>query len=142
MATHSSILAWKFHGQRSLAGYSPWDHKESDMTEDQHTHSSDGAVGGSKYFLKDNHSQLMVLLYFTEQSKENCLVFPPVSCQPSSSLCLTHALGLLSCDKGSAVSKPSLSRVPWFLSILAMVGGFAALSIFPSLLDHPQQQTC
>ena len=24
MATHSSILAWKSHGQRSLAGYSPW----------------------------------------------------------------------------------------------------------------------
>ena len=24
MATHSSILAWKFHGQRTLAGYSPW----------------------------------------------------------------------------------------------------------------------
>ena len=23
MATHSSILAWKSHGQRSLAGYSP-----------------------------------------------------------------------------------------------------------------------
>ena len=23
----------EFHGQRSLAGYSPWDHKESDMTE-------------------------------------------------------------------------------------------------------------
>ena len=28
MATHSSILAWKFHGQKSLAGYSSWDHKE------------------------------------------------------------------------------------------------------------------
>ena len=28
MATHSSILAWKFHGQRTLAGYSPWGHKE------------------------------------------------------------------------------------------------------------------
>ena len=27
MATQSSILAWKSHGQRSLAGYSPWDHK-------------------------------------------------------------------------------------------------------------------
>ena len=27
MATYSSILAWKFHRQRSLAGYSPWDHK-------------------------------------------------------------------------------------------------------------------
>ena len=27
MATHSSILAWKSHGQRNLAGYSPQDHK-------------------------------------------------------------------------------------------------------------------
>ena len=27
------ILAWKFQGQRSLAGYSPWVCKESDMTE-------------------------------------------------------------------------------------------------------------
>ena len=33
MATHSSILAGEFHGQRSLAGYSAWDHKESDTTE-------------------------------------------------------------------------------------------------------------
>ena len=33
MATHSCILAWKCHGQRSLAGYSPWGCKESDMTE-------------------------------------------------------------------------------------------------------------
>ena len=24
MANHYSILAWKSHGQRSLAGYSPW----------------------------------------------------------------------------------------------------------------------
>ena len=27
MASHSSILAWEIHGQRSLAGYSPWGHK-------------------------------------------------------------------------------------------------------------------
>ena len=27
MTTHSSVLAWKSHGQRSLAGYSPWGHK-------------------------------------------------------------------------------------------------------------------
>ena len=33
VATHSSILAWKAHGQRSLAGYSPPGHKESYMTE-------------------------------------------------------------------------------------------------------------
>ena len=32
MAIHSSILAWRIHGQRTLAGYSPWGHKESDMT--------------------------------------------------------------------------------------------------------------
>ena len=37
MASHSSILAGEFHGQRSLASYSPWGHKESDMTE-QLTH--------------------------------------------------------------------------------------------------------
>ena len=33
MATHSSILAWRTPGQRSLVGYSPWGLKESDMTE-------------------------------------------------------------------------------------------------------------
>ena len=33
MASHSSILAGKSHGKRSLAGYSPKDHKESDTTE-------------------------------------------------------------------------------------------------------------
>ena len=32
METHSSILAWKFQGQRRLVGYSPWGHKESDTT--------------------------------------------------------------------------------------------------------------
>ena len=32
MATHSSILARKSHGQRSLVGYSSWGRKESDMT--------------------------------------------------------------------------------------------------------------
>ena len=35
MATHSSILE-ESHGQRSLAGYSPWAHKESDTTEQLH----------------------------------------------------------------------------------------------------------
>jgi len=32
MAIHSSILAGEFHGQRSLVGYSPWDHKQLDKT--------------------------------------------------------------------------------------------------------------
>ena len=33
MATHSSTLARKFIGWRSLVGYSPWGRKQSDMTE-------------------------------------------------------------------------------------------------------------
>ena len=33
MATHSSILAWEIHGQKSLVGCSPWGHKESGTTE-------------------------------------------------------------------------------------------------------------
>ena len=32
------FLPGKFHVQRSLAGYSPWGHKESDMSEHTHTH--------------------------------------------------------------------------------------------------------
>ena len=38
MATHSSILAWEIHGQRSLVGYSPWGCKESDTTEHESIH--------------------------------------------------------------------------------------------------------
>ena len=33
MATHSVFLSGEFHGQRSLAGYRPWDRKESHTTE-------------------------------------------------------------------------------------------------------------
>ena len=38
MATHSSILAWKIHGQRSLVNYSPWGPEESATTERLHFH--------------------------------------------------------------------------------------------------------
>ena len=37
MATHSSTLAWRIPWTEEPGGYSPWDHKESDMTE-QLTH--------------------------------------------------------------------------------------------------------
>ena len=40
MATHSSTLAGKFHGWRSLVGYSPWGPKELDTTEGLHFHFS------------------------------------------------------------------------------------------------------
>ena len=39
MATHSIFCAGEFHEQISLAGYSPWGHKESDTT-DQLTHTT------------------------------------------------------------------------------------------------------
>ena len=35
---HSSILPGEFQGERSLAGYSPWSHKEWDTTERLTTH--------------------------------------------------------------------------------------------------------
>ena len=39
MATHSSILAWRIHGRRSLGGYRLWGRKQLDMTEQlTHTH--------------------------------------------------------------------------------------------------------
>ena len=33
MATHSSVLTWRIHGQKSLVGCSPRGHKESGTTE-------------------------------------------------------------------------------------------------------------
>ena len=38
MATHSSIPAWKFQGQKGLLGYSPWGHEEVWRTEQLSTH--------------------------------------------------------------------------------------------------------
>ena len=38
MATTPVLLPGKSHGWRSLVGYSPWGHKESDTTERRHFH--------------------------------------------------------------------------------------------------------
>ena len=47
VATHSSILAWRFPWTgRSLAGYSPWGCKESEMTEHAYTVPFDGMSSG------------------------------------------------------------------------------------------------
>ena len=44
MASHSSIPG-ESHGQRSLAGYSPWDSKQLDMTEQlTHKHTHTGGI--------------------------------------------------------------------------------------------------
>ena len=36
MVTHSSTLAGRSHGERSVMGYGPWGHKELDTTERLH----------------------------------------------------------------------------------------------------------
>ena len=46
MAPHSSTLAWKIHGWRSLLGCSPWGRKGSDTTERLHFHFSLSCTGG------------------------------------------------------------------------------------------------
>ena len=43
---NSSILAGESHGQRSLAGYSPWSHKELDVTQ-RLTHNNKGLKTGA-----------------------------------------------------------------------------------------------
>ena len=53
MATHTPVfLPRESHGQRSLAVYSPWGHKEWDITEQlsMHTGRRDDTVLGKKTF--------------------------------------------------------------------------------------------
>ena len=45
MAPHSSTLAWKIHGQRSLVGCSPRGREESGTTERLHFHFSFSCIG-------------------------------------------------------------------------------------------------
>ena len=45
MAPHSSTLAGKSHGWRSLVGCSPWGREESDTTEQLHFHFSLSCTG-------------------------------------------------------------------------------------------------
>ena len=61
MATYFSILAWKSHGQRSLVGYSPWRHKESDMTERLHFHFNKLIFSN---VIKVNYTVIIILLIY------------------------------------------------------------------------------
>ena len=63
MATHSNILAWKkSHGQRSLAGYSPWDHKELNKhrqgIKKQRYHFVDKGPYSQSYGFSSSHVQI------------------------------------------------------------------------------------
>ena len=56
MATHSRILVWKFHGQRSLVGYSSRGRKELDKTEQLST-AAHHTVLHSGYINLHSHQQ-------------------------------------------------------------------------------------
>ena len=62
MATHSSILPGKSQKQRSLMGYSPWCHKESDTTEWLSTAHNCFTIL-SQYLLYSKVNQLYVYIY-------------------------------------------------------------------------------
>ena len=51
------FLSGKFHGQKGLAGYSPWGCKESDMTEWLSTHEREGGWNGRRGLLFYNSRQ-------------------------------------------------------------------------------------
>ena len=63
MTTHSSILAWRIHRQRSLASYSLWCHKESDMTK-------------SLTLLQDSEIQNQHYLWFYGTLIQGTIYFP------------------------------------------------------------------
>ena len=88
MATHSSILAWKIPCKRSTAGYSPWDRKELDTTEQLSMHT--GTTGDSVHTLDPapcRHRTQCVDLGLTtvpaiEQKQEKQCPSPTASSQP------------------------------------------------------------
>ena len=58
------FLPGKSHGQRSLAGYGPWGHKESDMTSNKHFHFfSFSYTHTHTYTHTDTHTHKYIYMY-------------------------------------------------------------------------------
>ena len=53
------FLPGKFHGQRSLAGYSPWSYRELNMTEQTH-----------KIYIKNTHKTIMIKVSLSYECKD------------------------------------------------------------------------
>ena len=69
MVTHSSILAWRSHGQRSLEGYSPWVTKSWSRLEllSTHTHTPPQKAHTSQKAHTHNHKRpCLPCLYNTD----------------------------------------------------------------------------
>ena len=68
------FLPGKFHGQRSLTGYSPWGHKEADMSEPLSTHTGEkrGTAGREERKAGGDSRQLQMVL---QRIRINCQLF-------------------------------------------------------------------
>ena len=80
------LLPGKPHGRRSMVGYSPWRHKESDMTERHHSLTQIHETGSALYPLRvqhpvaqavhllptPNHTSSMSLLYTFRGDRSLC----------------------------------------------------------------------
>ena len=69
------LLPGKFHGCRNLIGYSPWGHKESDMTEQLHFHFSYCiCVSLHAIFIGKCINAGNIVLYSFLKSAYNCII--------------------------------------------------------------------
>jgi len=68
------FLPGKFHGQRSLTGYSPWGHEEADMSEPLSTHTGEkrGTAGREERKAGGDSRQLQMVL---QRIRINCQLF-------------------------------------------------------------------
>ena len=69
------FLSGESHGQRSLVGYSPWGHRESDMTEWVSTHGSSicSSTSGTGMILNERTE-----VHFSDWSKRVCNIKTPM----------------------------------------------------------------
>ena len=84
-----AFLPGKFHGQRSLADYNPWSHKELDTTEHTHTH----AQAPTPLLLGSTNGEAKRVIAGKEKWEVQVLLFlrslhgPVVLCSYPGSLC-------------------------------------------------------
>ena len=123
MANHFSILAWKFHGQRSLEGCSLWGTEESNMTE----------WLTLRYWVGQNvHSSFFVKCYVCTcaNSLQSCLTpwnpMDHIAHQASLSMAFSeHEWSGLPCPPPGDLSDPGIK--PMSLTSPALAGRFFTL---------------
>ena len=100
------FLPGKFHGQRSLAGYSPWSHKESDMAEqlNSHTHTH-----------THTHTHVLYMYYIHIHTHTHTQVAQLVKNLPAMQETWVWSLGWEdTLEKGKATHSSILAwRIPW-----------------------------